>query len=67
MATYVVQPAGLPDAERVIDLGSCLLMWHLFYKYGLSAIYVLAVDTEEIDEEAVFYVNKRVGSAYVYV
>ena len=37
MATCVVQPEELPDAGIVIDLGSCLLLWHLFYKQVLSA------------------------------
>lgn len=30
---------GQPDAGRVIGLGSCLLIWHLFYKYGMSAVH----------------------------
>lgn len=55
MATCVVQPAGLPDAGIAIDLGSCLLLWHLFYKQVLSAIHVLAVNIEEMDKEVVFY------------
>lgn len=55
MATCVVQPAELPDAGIVIDLGSCLLLWHLFYKQVLSAIHVLAVNMEEMHKEVVFY------------
>ena len=55
VATYVVQPAGLPDAGVVIDLGFCLLLKHLFYKEVLSIIHVLAVNTEEMDEEVIFY------------
>ena len=55
MATYVVQPAGLPNDGIVIDLGPCLLLWRLFYKQVLSVIHVLAVNIEEMDEEVVFY------------
>ena len=55
VATYVVQPAGLPNDGIVIDLGPCLLLWRLFYKQVLSVIHVLAVNIEEMDEEVVFY------------